>query len=269
MRVGLGQLDMGFENNAYGKKHCEEIIHSAAKEQVDFLVFPEMTLTGFTIKIKEFAEPFHKSETINFFKQQATRHNMAICFGLPILNSNKAENHCVIVSKTGELLADYAKIHPFSFGIEAEFYAGGTSLVSCEIEEFNITPFVCYDLRFPEIFQIASQKSTLLVIIANWAVARRDDWSILLKARAIENQAFVIGVNRTGSGGGLDYFGDSMVVSPRGKVLAHAKEGTNLTTADIFFEEALRCRSKFPLKSDRRPELYDLLKNVHAERSPI
>lgn len=259
MRVGLGQLDMGFENKAYGKKLCEEIILLAAKKQVDFLVFPEMTLTGFTVKIKEFGEPSHKSETMNFFKKQAALHNMAICFGLPVINFDKAENHCVIVSKTGKLLGDYAKIHPFSFGTESEFYVGGNALVSCEINGFTLTPFICYDLRFPEIFQIASQKSTLLVVIANWPDARREDWKILLRARAIENQSFVVGVNRTGDGGGLHYFGDSMVISPRGKILAHAKEG--LTTVDISFEEALRCRSKFPLKSDRRPKLYDMLKN--------
>lgn len=264
MRIGLGQLDMGFENKEYAKELCEKMILSAAKEQVDFLVFPEMTLTGFTIKTEELAEDFNMSETIHFFKAQAMLYKMAICFGLPIINAEKAENHCVILSETGELLADYAKIHPFSFGTEAKFYQGGTSLASCTIKEFIVSPFVCYDLRFPEIFQIASQTSTLLVVIANWPISRKEDWAVLLKARAIENQAFVIGVNRTGIGGGLAYFGDSMVISPRGKILAQASEESGLTTVDIFPEEALTCRKKFPVKADRKPELYSkLLQNFN------
>jgi predicted amidohydrolase len=263
MRIGLGQLDMGFENKTYAKKLCEETIFSAAKDQVDFLIFSEMTLTGFTIKTKEFGESLKESETIEFFKKNAVRYHMAICFGLPIIRDDKAENHCVILSETGELVADYAKIHPFSLGTEAKFYKGGNSIVSCSIKDFTVSPFICYDLRFPEIFQVASQKNTLLVVIANWPVSRREDWSILLKARAIENQAFVVGVNRTGSGGGLEYFGDSMVLSPRGKILTLAKEGTNLTIMDIFPEEALTCRRKFPLKSDRKPDLYaKLLQNL-------
>lgn len=263
MRIGLGQLDMGFEDKTYGEKLCEKIIHTAAKEQVDFLIFPEMTLTGFTEKTKEFGELFLESKSIEFFKKNAIRYHMAICFGLPILKDEKAENHCVILSETGELVADYAKIHPFSLGTEAKFYKGGNSIVSCSIKDFIVSPFICYDLRFPEIFQAASQKSTLLVVIANWPVSRREDWSILLKARAIENQAFVIGVNRTGKGGRLEYFGDSMVLSPRGKILAQSKEGTNLTIMDILPEEAFTCRRKFPLKADRKPELYaNLLQNL-------
>lgn len=270
MRIGLAQIDMGFEHKQYARTLCQEMILTGAKENVDFMVFPEMTLTGFTVNIKELGEAFETSETIQFFKQQAILHHMAICFGLPIVDSQKAENQCVILSATGELLANYAKIHPFSFGTEKEFYTGGTTLAFCQIKDFTLSPFICYDLRFPEIFQIASKQSTLLVVIANWPVSRKEDWSILLKARAIENQAFVVGVNRAGTGGGLVYFGDSMVISPRGKILAQAKDGTNLTTFDISCEEALQCRNKFPLKSDRRPELYQqLMINQNGERSSI
>ncbi|MDD3393311.1 MAG: carbon-nitrogen family hydrolase [Anaerotignum sp.] len=256
MRIGLGQLDMGFENKEHTKKLCEEMICAAAKEQVDLLVFPEMTLTGFTMKTREFGESVKNSETLAFFRNCAVLHKMAICFGLPIVDTEKAENHCMIVSEAGELLADYAKIHPFSFGTEAKHYTGGDSLASCVIKEHIATPFVCYDLRFPEIFQAASEKSTLLIVIANWPSTRREHWMTLLKARAIENQAFVIGVNRAGHGGGLKYSGDSMVISPAGEVLAHAKEGHGLTVADISPEDALAYRTSFPLKSDRKPDLY-------------
>ena len=259
MRVGLGQIDMAFENKAYGMSAYTKIMQEAAKAQVDFLVFPEMSVTGFTDKPHEFGEAVENSETIQFFKQNAMLHEMAICFGMPVLKGENAENHCLILSKNGELLADYAKLHPFSFGTEAKFYNGGTALASCTVEDFTVSPFVCYDFRFPEIFQIASEKSTLLVVIANIAVSRKEDWPVLLRARAIENQAFVIGVNRTGSGGGLHYLGESLVVSPRGKILAQAGEAPCLVVADISVEEVHKCRNKFPLKADRRPALYEKL----------
>lgn len=256
MRIGLGQLDMGFENKEYAKHLCEEMMQTAAKQNVDLLVFPEMTLTGFTMKTSEMGESLKDSETIRFFQSDARIHKLALCFGLPIVDTEKAENHCIIISEKGEILADYAKIHPFSFGTEADFYTGGNDLVCCTIKQVVTTPFICYDLRFPEIFQGASEKSTLLIVIANWPRLRREHWMTLLKARAIENQAFVVGVNRAGIGGGLDYAGDSMVISPLGEVLGHADEGHGLTIVEISPEDALAYRKKFPLKADRKPELY-------------
>lgn len=256
MRIGLGQLDMGFENKEQTKQLCAEMIASAAKQQVDFLIFPEMSLTGFTMKTKELGESLKDSETIAFFRTHAVKYKLSICFGLPIVDSQKAENHCIILSETGELIADYAKIHPFSYGTEAYSYTGGTALASCTIKDMVTSPFVCYDLRFPEIFQIASEQSTLLVVIANWPRQRIKQWIVLLKARAMENQAFVVGVNRAGKGGGLVYTGDSMVISPEGEILAHAKEGHGLTVVDISPENALTYRKNFPLKADRKPDLY-------------
>ncbi|WP_313528888.1 nitrilase-related carbon-nitrogen hydrolase [Anaerotignum sp.] len=256
MRIGLAQLDMGFENKALAKKLCEEMICSAANQQVDLLIFPEMTLTGFTMKTNELAEHFEDSETIDFFKKNAQLHKLAICFGLPIVKFDKAENHCIIISAEGKILVDYTKIHPFSFGTEADYYTGGDTLTSCTINGVVTTPFICYDLRFPEIFQASSEKSLLLIVIANWPRPRREHWITLLKARAIENQAFVVGVNRAGTGGGLDYAGDSMAVSPLGDVLAHSDEGHSLTVVNISPEDAQKYRNNFPLKADRKPQLY-------------
>lgn len=256
MRIGLGQLDMGFENKEHTQQLCAEMIASAANQKVDFLIFPEMSLTGFTMKTTTLGESLKDSETIEFFRNQAVKYKLSICFGLPVVTPQKAENHCIILSETGQLIADYAKIHPFSYGTEAYSYTGGQSLASCTIKGVVTSPFICYDLRFPEIFQIASAQSTLLVVIANWPIARIEHWGVLLKARALENQAFVVGVNRAGKGGGLVYTGDSMVISPEGETLAHAKEGHGLTVVDISPEDALTYRKNFPLKADRKPNLY-------------
>ncbi|WP_352400531.1 nitrilase-related carbon-nitrogen hydrolase [Anaerotignum sp.] len=259
MRIGLAQIDMGFENKAFAKKLCEDMICSAANQQVDLLIFPEMTLTGFTMKTNEMAECLEDSETIHFFKKNAQLHKLAITFGLPVKRFDKAENHCIIISAEGNLLVDYTKIHPFSFGTEADYYSGGHTLSSCTINGVVTSPFICYDLRFPEIFQVSSEKSLLLIVIANWPRPRREHWITLLKARAMENQAFVVGVNRAGIGGGLEYAGDSMAISPLGDVLAHGGEGQSLTVVDISPEDAQAYRNSFPLKADRKPQLYSQL----------
>lgn len=259
MRIGLAQLDMDFENKALAKERCLQMLEKAAAAHVDFIVFPEMTLTGFTMKPQLYGEALAQSETLDFFRDAAKKYHIAICFGLPVLTEATAENHCLILSREGRLLADYTKLHPFSFGEESQYYSGGSSLCTCTLEEFSVSPLICYDLRFPEIFQIVSERSALLVVIANWPASRRAHWMTLLTARAIENQSYVIGVNRSGSGGNLDYSGDSMLISPLGDVLAHATESNQLLTADISIEEVEKCRSVFPLKKDRRPALYHSL----------
>ena len=120
-------------------------------------------------------------------------------------------------------------------------------------------PLICYDLRFPEIFQIVSEQAKVIPVIASWPTARREHWMTLLKARAIENQCFILGVNRSGEGGGLSYIGDSMAVSPTGEVLAHVEGGNGLTIVDIDPNEADAYRKSFPVKADRKPALYHAL----------
>lgn len=256
MRIGLGQIDMGFEQKEEAMLLCQNLLAQAKEKGVDFVLFPEMTLTGFTMNPKGYGEPITESSSISFFQKEALKNNVAIAFGLPILTETAAENHCIIIDRKGKIIGDYTKIHPFSYGAETEHYASGDTIISCEIDGVPVAPFICYDLRFPEIFQIASQKNLILTVIANWPMARRKHWITLLKARAIECQAFVIGVNRTGLGGGLEYVGDSMIVSPTGEVLSHMVGESGLITVDIHPEDALTYRSSFPLKADRKPALY-------------
>ena len=116
--------------------------------------------------------------------------------------------------------------------------------------------FVCYDLRFPEIFQISSEKSEIIFVIANWPKSRIDQWDTLLKARAIENQVFMVGVHRTGEGDGLHYNGHSAIYSPNGEAVTTIREEECLLIGDINPEEIKEMRKTFPMKNDRREELY-------------
>lgn len=256
MKIGLAQLDMGFEERERAMELCRAMLAEAGEKGVDLAVFPETTLTGFTLHPETLGEQQQESKSIAFFREEARKNNTAICFGMPVHENGISTNHCIILSKSGELLADYAKIHPFSYGAEARHYTGGNEICICTLEGVPYTPFICYDLRFPEIFQIASQESWLISVIANWPCSRIVHWKALLQARAIENQCFIIGVNRCGSGGKLDYSGDSMLFSPTGELIAHAEPCSGLTVAEINPEDAPALRKKFPFKADRKPELY-------------
>ncbi len=266
MRIALGQIDMGFEEKEKAMELCSRLMTEAKEKGVDFVVFPEMTLAGFTLNPEAYGEDRKNSKSLAFFKEEAKKNSVAICCGLPVYEDGISTNHCIIFDENGNQMADYAKMHPFSFGAEAKHYIGGTELQFCQVKGVPVSPLICYDLRFPEPFQILSEKSHIITVIASWPTARRDHWMTLLKARAIENQCFIIGVNRSGDGGGLSYHGDSMVISPNGEVLAHVEGGNGLTIVDIDPEEVVKVRAGFPLKADRKPELYHALWEQHHER---
>ncbi len=259
MKIALGQIDMGFEEKEKSMALCQELLAEAGKKQVDFVIFPEMTLTGFTLRPAAYAEDRKNSPTMAFFREQAKKNHIAVCYGLPVSENGVATNHCIIIDENGNQLADYAKIHPFSFGAEAKYYSGGDALQFCRVKGASVSPLICYDLRFPELFQIASQKSEIITVIASWPTSRREHWMTLLRARAIENQCFILGVNRSGTGGGLSYIGDSMAISPSGAVLAHTEGKSGLTVVDIDVSEVAACRASFPVKADRKPALYHAL----------
>ena len=120
----------------------------------------------------------------------------------------------------------------------------------------TITPFICYDLRFPEIFQIASKKSDLICVAANWPKEREKHWITLLTARAIENQCYIAGINRIGSGDGIDYSGCSMIIDPEGNILNNINNDEGIIISDIYEDKVKDIRRKFTLKRDRRESLY-------------
>lgn len=256
MKIALAQLDMEFENKGAAMKTCAELMEKAAEKQADLIVFPEMTLTGFTMNPATYGELKENSMTVTFFQEAAKKYQMAVVFGIIFLEDATARNHSIVMDKNGQILADYAKIHPFSYGAEIKYYSGGDKLTFCQVDGVPLTPFVCYDLRFPEIFQAASKKSLVMTVIANWPVARIGHWKTLLQARAIENQSFIVGVNRSGKDRTLTYSGDSMLISPTGEILAHLTEENQLAVVEIDPKEAEKFRAKFPLKADRKEDLY-------------
>jgi len=255
MKIGLGQLSTVWENRDENKIKCENMIVEAEKAGVDLIVFPEMTLTGFSMNLKKVAEPGKESSSVLFFKKMTRKYDVAIAFGYAVLGEVKAKNRlCVVVG--GKVLLEYDKIHPFSFGQESEYFSGGCELARITMDGVGFGAFICYDLRFPEIFQASSKKNHAIIVIANWPKSREDHWRILLKARAIENQCYIIGVNRTGTGDHIVYNGGSAIIDPNGIQITPETSREELIIGDIDTSIVDDSREHFTTKKDRREKLY-------------
>ena len=162
-----------------------------------------------------------------------------------------AYNTLVLAAPTGDLYR-YKKIHPFSFSTEPEHYGSGSDFLQVEIEGVRTTFFICYDLRFADEFWQTAHSTDLFVVPANWPERRRTHWQALLRARAIENQTYVLGVNRVGEGDGLSYVGDSALIDPWGETLVSGASSEALLIADVDAEVVAETRTTFPVLQDRR-----------------
>lgn len=256
MKIQLCQTNIIWENKELNLKKAEKIIENS---QCDMLLFPEMSFTGFSNNTSVTGES--DSFTVNKLKDFSLKYNKTLGFGWVYKASEKAENHYTFVSN-GNVLADYAKIHPFSYGGEDEFFVGGNDLTVFEYKGFKFAPLICYDLRFPEIFQAVSKKADIITVAANWPASRSEHWKTLLKARAIENMCYIVAVNCVGAIGGLDYSGDSCVITPNGDVIDMLSGAEGSVICDINNDVA-DYRKKFPTKDDRKVQLYiDLYKKM-------
>lgn len=263
MKVALCQLEIIWENKEQSFNKCYKFVNEAMEQQADIIFFPEMSLTGFSMNIDKTKE--EKNESIEFFSACALEHKIAIGFGWVCSKGDKAQNHYTIISNTGEILVDYIKIHPFSYAGEDKYFLAGNKIGQCNYKGFNIGVSICFDLRFPEIYQIMSRDSQLIIVPANWPEARREHWNSLLRARAIENQVYIIGINCVGEIGGIKYSGDSQIINPNGEILTVNEYLEGLTISNLE-NDVNQYRNKFPIKSSRRDLLYEQLRVNSYER---
>ncbi len=168
-------------------------------------------------------------------------------------DSGKPFNIAALFDPDGVEILDYAKIHPFSLGGEHLIFEGGDAVPTAPVEGFTVQAAVCYDLRFPELFRAGSQRGVdLIAIPANWPESRREHWDVLLRARAIENQSFVVGVNCIGTQRGTKYVGGSCIVSPKGEVVATAGDAECVISGEIAADQVRNWRRVFPALRDRK-----------------
>lgn len=272
LRVGVTELNIGFENREEAKKCCLEVMEEASANGVELLVFPEMTLTGFTMRPWLYAESWDADnipDSVSFFMENSRKYKMQMAFGyirVVMADSDKMddetkepvyENRLVLVD--GEkVVLDYAKIHPFSYSGEDKVYRAGEKLVQAQVKDIRIGGYICYDLRFPEIFSAMRDQYEAIMVIANWPETRAEQWKTLLKARAIENQAYVIAVNRVGDGDGLHYIPGSHVYDWLGRDVS-IRVSEKLRVADIDPGAVRHARTEFPQTNDRKNTFYKML----------
>ena len=257
MRVALLQLDSVWEDAPASHSRAARLLEEAARGGARLAVLPEMFATGFSMRPERVAEPpGGPSET--FLKESAAALGLWIIASVPEKRDGAARNVALVVAPGG-VVTRYAKIHPFSFAGEDRQYEGGDGIVTVPIEGVRVTPFICYDLRFPEPFRLAADGTDLYVVVSNWPERRQAHLRTLLQARAIENLAFVVGVNRAGEGDGVRYVGGSVAFSPWGEVLCEAQAEETTLFCDVDADAVADARERFPALKDRRPRAYHLL----------
>lgn len=228
------QLEIAWEDRATNHRRVRELVRGAALPQGALLVLPEMFASGFSMNLAVTRQS-EKLEDEHLLAELAQAHGIYVAGGTVSGGANgKGRNEAVVYSPEGALLARYAKVHPFTLGGESEMHERGRELAFFEWQGLKAAPFVCYDLRFPELFRAASKAGAeLFIVMALWPAKRQQHWLTLLQARAIENQAYVVGVNRVGAEPNHVYAGRSVVVDPHGVIIADAGEREQVLAATI------------------------------------
>ncbi|MHC1762762.1 MAG: carbon-nitrogen family hydrolase [Verrucomicrobiia bacterium] len=253
MKVACCQLDIAWEDKPANYAKVRQIVGGAGLGPGTLLILPEMFSTGFSMNLAVTMEG-KPSSTETFLANLAVEHEVCMVGGLAVAGADgRVRNQAVVFSPKGTLLARYSKIQPFTLGGEAEQYAAGTEIVDFDWQGCRVVPFVCYDLRFPELFRAAVKRGAqLFAVIANWPARRVDHWLTLLRARAIENQAYVVGVNRCGTDPKSSYPGRSVVIDPHGIIRLDLGQGEGVASIELDLASLEQWRAEFPALRDMR-----------------
>lgn len=256
MKIAICQLNICYENRKQNLERAEVFAQQAAKEDADMILFPEMSFTGFSMRTELTGELQNELFTLPLMQEWAKKFHIAIGFGW-IKGTKQAQNHYTVVDENGVILEDYVKIHPFSYSMEDQYFQAGDKVCTFSYKGFCFGLSICYDLRFPELYQELSKQADVILVPANWPERRSLHWKALLQARAIENQAYFIGINCCGEQDGLVYSGDSAVIAPTGEIL-HMQ--SDVAAGELFCvnieNDVFKIREEFPVKRDRKVELY-------------
>lgn len=253
MKVAAIQHDIAWEDPASSFDIVRPMIAEAVDGGAAFVVLTEMFSTGFSMNAAEIAEPVG-GPSASFLTDQAALHDVVMVGSVPTRHPDYDRPvNLLTVAEPDGTVHSYAKIHPFSYSGEDQHYSAGSSFCTVPIGGLRCTFFICYDLRFADEFWQTAENTDMYVIVANWPAARQNHWDALLRARAIENQAFVLAANRVGEdGNGHAYGGGSVVIDPLGNTLDTAHGDAAIVTADIDAATVADVRQRFPFADDRR-----------------
>lgn len=251
MNVHLVQINSVWEDRSANHTKARQLIASASPQPGSLIILPETFSTGFSMNLAVTAEPTN-GPTEQFLREMAAQYQSCVIGGVVTSTEDgRGLNQALAIAPDGTVLARYTKNHPFSLGGEERAHLAGADVSIFEWQGLRIAPLICYDLRFPELARSAIRAGAeVLVFIAAWPVKRIQHWITLLQARAIENLAYVIGVNRCGTDPEFTYTGRSIVVDPHGLIIADAAEQERIISAQIDPAVLRDWRSQFPALRD-------------------
>lgn len=251
MNVHLVQINSVWEDRSANQVKARQLIASASPQPGSLIILPETFSTGFSMNLSITAEP-ENGPTEQFLREMAAQYQSCVIGGaVTSTDYGRGMNQALALSPDGSVLARYTKNYPFSLGGEGQAHLAGTEVSLFEWQGLRIAPLICYDLRFPELARTAVRAGAeVLVFIAAWPVKRIQHWITLLQARAIENLAYVIGVNRCGTDPEFTYTGRSLVVDPHGLIIADAAEQERVVSARIDPAVLHNWRRQFPALRD-------------------
>jgi predicted amidohydrolase len=252
MRFGVVQHDIAWEDREANFARLAPLVARAVGAGAEFVLLSETFSTGFSMT-PGIGEP-EGGPSAQFLQKRAAEHGVWVAGSCPEVapDGDLPYNSFVLAGPDGTVHR-YRKLHPFTHGGEHERFRAGEKPVTVEVGGLRVTPFVCYDLRFADVFWSAALDTDVFLVTANWPAPRRLHWQTLLQARAIENQAYVVGCNRVGTAGdGTEHTGDSRIVSPMGELLATAAGVETVLVADVDPAEVTATRERLQFLADRR-----------------
>lgn len=252
MRVAAVQHDIVWEDPAATQERVAPLVAQAVAGGARLVALTEMYATGFSMAAERIAEE-RGGPGEAFLVERAKAHGVWMAASMPqrVPGVDRPQNVGLLVAPDGTVHR-YPKIHPFSYAGEHEHYAPGRDTLTVEVDGVRVSMLICYDLRFADTFWALADDTDCYLVVANWPDARREHWRTLLAARAIENQAYVIGVNRVGVDGlGRGHAGDSRIIDPSGRVLAEASHVESVLVADVDPAVVAVTRAEFPVLADR------------------
>ena len=250
MRITLIQADIAWEDKQENLRRLRLCMEKQAGK-TDLIVLPETFTTGFSMNVERLAEPL-PGPTIGLLQQWSSKYGIALAGSFIARHTDGSiRNRFFFLTPDGQA-AYYDKRHLFRMGKENLHFRAGTERPIIHYHGFRILPQICYDLRFPVWSRNVNNEYDLIIYVACWPEARRQVWDVLLQARALENQCYVCGVNRTGTdGNGFAHNGGSIVYSPKGERLASIPDGhEGMATVNIDLESLRHFRQKFPVLDD-------------------
>lgn len=252
MKVAVIQHDIVWEDAIATCAALEPRLAEAAGAGARLAVLTEMFATGFSMRTEVTVEP-EGGPTAQWMLDRAARHQLWIAGSIATLpeGAERPVNRFHLVSPTGDVTT-YDKVHTFTHAGESEHFTPGSETVTVDVEGVRITLAICYDLRFADLFWDAAADTDCYLVVANWPATRREHWQTLLRARAIENQAWVVAANRVGKdGNGLAHLGDSAIIDPLGEPVALAARDEVLLVADVDPARVAWIRDLLPFHADR------------------